>query len=400
MKSSNFVGRKSMKVSIILSLAFGLFSISPAYAEDIPVTVSPTNPFSDFPVVSSGGSYQVDVNANGGDSYVQLYSGASAGTFNSATNRVNQNDDYQSLSSRIIGTAISGPHVIRVTSFSYWVGGPSPTETYTLSYTGFTSAAQAPARAVNDYVPILAPYLVSTSSPQIHSKDEKLICTAGNYRAGIADRGNIPTDGKDVYKPSNLTYDLLINGQSQKSLTINSNESSSSWDLSKISSQAVVTCSVAVTWNSLTVEDVSTGNKEGLNSAQSRHREELVKANSDYFGALSGNFETYQKALLDNRALWRKQIESIRASYYEAITGNTVSNGTKEIILDKLTVLQSMITAQKRSAADYWASQPAALIAKDAANKAALDAKNAAIAVANASYGTFIESIGYGVLIP
>jgi len=227
-----------------------------------------------------------------------------------------------------------------------------------------------------------------------------LICTAGNYRAGIADRGNIPTDGKDVYKPSNLTYNLLINGQSQKSLTINSSESSSSWELSKISSQGVATCSVAVTWNSLTVEDASTGNREGLHSAQSRQREDLVKASTAYFAALSGNFETYQKALLDNRALWRKQIESIRASYYEAITGNTASNGTKEIILDKLTVLQSMITAQKKSAADYRASQPAALAAKDAANQAALDAKNAAIAKANASHGSFIESIGYGVLIP
>lgn len=394
-----------MKLSIILSLAFGLFSISPAYAEDIPVTVSPTNPFSDFPVVSSGGSYQVDVNANGGDSVVQLYSGVSAGTFNSAyapnpTNHVNENDDYQSLSSRITGTGLSGPHVIRVTSYSYWGGRTSPTQTYTLSYTGFTSAAQPPAQAVIDYVPILAPYLVSTSSPQIHSKDEKLICTAGNYRAGIADRGNIPTDGKDVYKPSNLTYNLLINGQSQKSLTINSNESSSSWDLSKISSQAEVTCSVAVTWNSLTVEDASTGNREGLHSAQKGQREDLVKASTDYFGALSGNFETYQKALLDNRALWRKQIESIRASYYEAIAGNTTSNGSKNIIFDKLTVLQSMVTAQKKSAVDYRASQPAALIAKDAANKAALDAKNAAIAKANASYGSFIESIGYGVLIP
>jgi hypothetical protein len=313
---------------------------------------------------------------------------------------VNENDDYQSLSSRITGTAISGPYVIRVTSYNYWSGRISPTHTYTLSYTGFTSATQPPAQAVIDYVPILMPYLVSTSAPQIHLKDEKLICTAGNYRAGIADRGNIPTDGKDVYKPSKLTYILLINGQSQKSLTINSSESSSSWDLSKISSQAVVTCSVAVTWNSLIVEDASSGNREGLHSAQAQQSEDLVKASKDYFAALSGNFETYQKALLDNRALWRKQIESIRASYYKAIAGNTASNGSKNIIFDKLTVLQSMVTAQKKSAADYRASQPAALIAKDAANKAALDAKNAAIAVANARYGTFIESIGYGVLIP
>ena len=62
--------------------------------------------------------------------------------------------------------------------------------------------------------------------------------------------------------------------------------------------------------------------------------------------------------------------------------------------------LKVYIAAQKKSAADYKASQPAALAAREAANKAALDAKNAAIAKANATYGTFIESIGYGVLVP
>jgi hypothetical protein len=70
------------------------------------------------------------------------------------------------------------------------------------------------------------------------------------------------------------------------------------------------------------------------------------------------------------------------------------------MITDKSTALKVMIVAQKKSAADYKASQPAASAARDAANKAALDAKTAAIAKANATYGTFIESIGYGVLIP
>ena len=54
----------------------------------------------------------------------------------------------------------------------------------------------------------------------------------------------------------------------------------------------------------------------------------------------------------------------------------------------------------KRILVDYKASGPAALAAKDAANNVALDAKNTAVAKANATYGTFIESIGYGVLIP
>ena len=59
-----------------------------------------------------------------------------------------------------------------------------------------------------------------------------------------------------------------------------------------------------------------------------------------------------------------------------------------------------MSAAQKKSGADYAASKPAALATKDAADKAALDAKSAAIAKANTTYGSFIESIGYGVLIP
>ena len=405
MGNSKSISLKSINFSIILGLVFGLFSISPAYAEDISVTVSPANPFTDFPVVSSGGSYQVDVAANGGDPVVQLYSGASAGTFNSAyapnpTNHVNENDDFNSLSSRITGTAISGPHVIRVTSFSYWVGSNSPTQTYTLSYTGFTTAAEPPPQAVIYYEPILVPYLVSTFAPQIHIKDEKLICYAGNYKAGISTFGNIPTDGKDAYKPSNFTYNILVNGQLQGSLSINSGENSASWDLSKISSQAIATCSVAVTWNSLTVEDSSTGNVDGMYSAQSRQREELVKANSDYFVALSGNFETYQKALLDNRTLWRTQIESIKARYYGSLSRATENNGATKAITAKSNALKEMITAQRQSAADYRASQPLALAAKGAANKAAFDEMNVAIAKANATYGAFIESIGYGVLIP
>jgi hypothetical protein len=70
------------------------------------------------------------------------------------------------------------------------------------------------------------------------------------------------------------------------------------------------------------------------------------------------------------------------------------------MIADKSTALKVYIAAQKKSAADYKASQPAAAAARDTANTAALDAKTAAIAKANATYGTFIESIGYGVLIP
>jgi hypothetical protein len=59
-----------------------------------------------------------------------------------------------------------------------------------------------------------------------------------------------------------------------------------------------------------------------------------------------------------------------------------------------------MTAAQKKSAADYAASKPAALASKDAATKAAVTARDASITKANAVYASYIESIGYGVLIP
>ena len=405
-KSLNLVSHKRISLCITLTLLFGLVSISASYAEDISVSVDPTNPFRDFPVVSSGGVYLVDVSANGGDSFVQLYEGASAGTFNSAsapnpTDLVNEDDDGgPGVSSRITSTAISGPHVIRVTSFSYWGFNVAATETYTLSYTGFTSVAEPPPQAVIYYEPILVPYLVSTSNPQIHIKDEKLICSAGNYKAGISTIGNVPTDGKDAYKPSNFTYSLSINGQLQRLITINSSENSASWDLSKISSQTIATCSVAVTWNSLTIEDSSTGNMSGLKSAKSRESEEVIRANAEYSDLLTQNFERYRKTLVDNHLAWREQVASIRANYYGSLVRVTESNGAAKSITAKSMTLKEMIIAQRKSAADFRASQPIALAAKDAANKAGLDAREAAIAIANATYGTFIESIGYGVLIP
>lgn len=70
------------------------------------------------------------------------------------------------------------------------------------------------------------------------------------------------------------------------------------------------------------------------------------------------------------------------------------------MITETSTALKVMIATQKKSDANYTASKPAVLAAKDAADKAALTARDDAIAKANAAYGTFIESIGYGVLIP
>ena len=108
----------------------------------------------------------------------------------------------------------------------------------------------------------------------------------------------------------------------------------------------------------------------------------------------------YQKALVDNRAKWRSDTEKIRTDYYAERDRIKSLPSTKTTRAQASAALKAYTAAHKKSAADYKASQPAAATARDAANKAALDAKSAAIAKANAAYGTAIESIGYGVLIP
>jgi hypothetical protein len=62
--------------------------------------------------------------------------------------------------------------------------------------------------------------------------------------------------------------------------------------------------------------------------------------------------------------------------------------------------LKKYTAAQKKITADYKASGPAAVLARDLANKKALDAKNAAITKANSTYSSIIESSGFGVLVP
>jgi peptidoglycan hydrolase CwlO-like protein len=123
-------------------------------------------------------------------------------------------------------------------------------------------------------------------------------------------------------------------------------------------------------------------------------------ANTDYSMSQTAISKAYQKELVDNRAKWRSDIEKIRTDYYTERDRIKSLPSTRATRAQASAALKTYTTAQKKSAEDYRASNPAAAAARDAANKAALDAKNTAIAKTNAAYGTFIESIGYGVLIP
>jgi len=279
--------------------------------------------------------------------------------------------------------------------------------TYTITATNATSAAtrtfsltvNAPAPVVEYVPPTPVPYLKTLTTPKLNLKDGKLICTPGTYNAGYTLDGVVQGSATALFTPSSYTYNLLINGVTQTSLAVTSASSSNSWNVSVATSGSLIACSVAVSSNGVANTDRSSDNTSATSSALTTQATSIATANADYSALLSANSKAYQKAMVDNRATWRKQIDAIRSNYYDTLNRIKAQGGSK-MVTDTSTALKVMIAAQKKSAADYAASKPAALAAKDAADKAALVARDVAIAKANASYGTFIESIGYGVLIP
>lgn len=262
------------------------------------------------------------------------------------------------------------------------------------------SAPTPPPAPVVYVAPAPVPYLKTLTTPKLKLKDDKLICTPGTYNAGYTLNGVAQGSTTALFTPSTFTYNLLINGIAQSSLTVTSNNSSHSWSMPTASAGALLTCSVTVNANGITNTDKSGDNTSGASAALATQTAAIASANADYSAALAANTKAYQKALVDNRAQWRSTTEKIRTDYYAERDRIKSLPPTKATRALSSAALKSYTSAIKKSAADYKASQPAAFAAKEAADKAALDAKSAAIAKANATYGTFIESIGFGVLIP
>jgi sugar lactone lactonase YvrE len=248
--------------------------------------------------------------------------------------------------------------------------------------------------------PTPVPYLKTLTTPKLRLSSGKLLCTPGTYNAGYTLDGVIQGSTTTLFTPSSFTYNLLINGISQTSLAVTSSSTSHSWTMPASTSGALITCSVTVTANGITNTDKSGDNTSGASSALTTQSAAIATANATYSAALSANTKAYQKALVDNRTQWRSTTEKIRTDYYAERNRINSLLSTKATRALASAALKAYTAALKKSAADYKASGPAALAAKDVADKAALDAKTTAIAKANAAYGTAIESIGYGVLIP
>jgi hypothetical protein len=248
--------------------------------------------------------------------------------------------------------------------------------------------------------PTPVPYLKTLTTPKLNLKDGKLMCTPGTYNSGYTIDGVVQGSATALFTPSSFRYNLLINGVTQTSLAVTSSSTSQSWNMPTGSTGALVTCSVTVTANGITNTDKSNDNPTAVSSALSTQTASIKTAIADYSALLSANSKSYQKALVDNRTKWRSDTEKIRTDYYAERDRIKSLPSTKTTRSLSSAALKAYSAAIKKAAADYKASQPAALEVRDAANKAALAARDEAIAKANAAYGTFIESIGYGVLIP
>jgi len=291
---------------------------------------------------------------------------------------------------------ISGTPTTAASSRTYTITATNAVSTANRTYSITVNTPEV----VEVYIPPTPiPYLKTLTPPKLHLVTGKLVCSPGTYNTGYTLDGVIQGSPTALFTPSSFSYNLLINGIAQTSLAVTSASSSNSWNMSVATSGSLIACSVAVSANGVTNTDRSSDNTSAISSALTTQATSIATANADYSALLSANSKAYQKALVDNRAIWRKQIDAIRSNYYDTLNRIKAQGGSK-MVTDTSTALKIMIAAQKKSAADYAASKPAALAAKDAADKAALVARDVAIAKANASYGTFIESIGYGVLIP
>jgi len=267
-------------------------------------------------------------------------------------------------------------------------------------YTVTVTRVNAPAPVVVYVPPTPVPYLKTLTNPQIHLVGDKFVCTAGTYNSGYTLDGVIQGSATALYTPASYTFNLLFNQVAQNPLAVTAAKNSASWSLSSAPAGALVSCSVTVTANSLKNTDSSTANPASVSAALTTQSQSASAAESAYNAAVSTNSKSYQKALVDNRAAWRANVDKVRTAYFAELTrinGLPYSKANSDL---KSAALKTYLAAQKKTAVDYKASGPAALIVRDLANKAALDTKTAAIVKANSVYGTFIESIGYGVLIP
>jgi hypothetical protein len=289
-------------------------------------------------------------------------------------------------------------------TFDTSTGLISGTPLYTTSAQTFTiTANNAADTAVQTFTliirPIPIPFFQSITKPQLRLKDGKYVCSAGTYQFGYTRDGEIDRDMTERVIPTKYTYNLLINDEAQASSQATSASTSNSWSIAQPASGSLVSCSVSVTLNSYSTSDKSTEIMDGVGEARMAQAKAIKAAEATYTTTVKAIAPKYQKALVDLRASWRKQIDAIRANYYLTLDRLKTSGGSK-MVADSVTAAEIMAAAKTKANDDYEASKNAAYDAVNNGKTAATVVKATAIAKAKATYGTYIESIGHGVLIP
>ena len=310
------------------------------------------------------------------------------------------------IASYAISPAISNTPGLSFSTSTGLISGTPTTvasaATYTITATNATSPAATRTFAITvAEAPVVypqVPFLKTATTPKLNLKDGKLICTPGTHNTGYTLNGVVEASSIASFTPTTYTYNLLINGVTQTSLTVTSSNTAS-WSLPTATTGSLISCSVSISGNSLSSIDMSTDNSSAVTTERSTQSKAISDANNIYKAALKVISKAYPKALTANRTQWTKEIDAIRSNYYLTIDRIKASDSSK-MITDATTALNVMVAAKAKSNADYAKNKQESLASKTAADKAALDAKTAAIAKANAVYGTFIESIGFGVLIP
>jgi hypothetical protein len=249
-------------------------------------------------------------------------------------------------------------------------------------------------------VAVRAVFVKAQVPPQIRKTVDKFICTPGTYNTGFTLDGVIEQGTTSVFTPVNYIYNLLFNQIIQRSLSVTTTKSEASWDLKLAPAGTLVSCSVTVTGNSLTVTESSIQNTTATNAALVAQKQSISSAEAEYKAALSANAKNYQKVLVDNRTKWRADIAKNKVTYDAELARIKKLSASKSKTALASAALKTYMATQKKITADYKDSGPAAMKARDLASKVALDTRNAAVAKANSVYGSFIESIGSGVLVP
>jgi hypothetical protein len=234
---------------------------------------------------------------------------------------------------------------------------------------------------------------------------------AGEYRSGYIIDGVTQGDANTKYKPGTYVFNLILDGVTQTELakTVKGFNGSGWVQEWSAPSGSMATCSVTVTVNHLTNIDKSSDKSDENSSAVSAAKATLATATAAAESAYELAKSQNAKNLVDNLgrvSFIRSQGTWVsRLSYFYKNQDLDRDYDRGRISSENYFAARAVL---RQKEADEVRNFPIMLDSltnmyigfKDAANKAALDAKTAAIAKANTAYGAEIQSTGYGVLTP